>query len=115
MKAIPLNAALAILLSVAISYFIADFAAEERMMMIGVGCFVSLCATAIPGLAIRFSSERVSAVARTSSLLFFITFIVVQALYSVFGAASIPLYLLMTIGLLVAHILVLSSLSRSGQ
>jgi hypothetical protein len=115
MKTVPLSAALAMVLSAAISFFIADYAAEDRMVMVGVGCFVSLCATAIPGLAMRFSSDRIAMVGKTSSMGFFVAVTVAQALYSGFSITSIPLYLLVTTGLLVAHLLVLSAVTRSGQ
>lgn len=115
MKIIPLSAALVVILSAAISYFIADYTAEERMVVVGIGCFMSLCATAIPGIAMRFSSDRIAMVGRTSSMVFFVVIILGQALYSGFSMTSVPLYLLMTTGLLVAHLLVLSAVIRSGQ
>ena len=109
------NLVLVFILSGVISYFIADMAAEERMLLIGVGCFVSLCVTARPAVSVRFQTERIAFLGRTSSIVFFMASLTVQALYSVMSASSISLYLLLTVGLLTIHALVLSSLSRSGQ
>lgn len=109
------NLALVIVLSGVISYFIADMAAEERMLMIGVGCFVSLCVTAIPAVSMRFQTERIAFLGRMSSIVFFTVSLTAQALYSVLSASSISLYLLLTVGLLTIHLLVLSALARSGQ
>ena len=112
MKINTFTSILCIILSAVITYFLASYQTGNQQVIIGIGSFITLCASSMFAISLSFEYSKTTTLTRTTSSIIFILSLAAQAFFS-FSTFKFPVYLLVNTTILVALFLINYGIARS--